>query len=442
MKYKVLLKFLHGLIFIKRVFWAIGSQFFVLISGLFLIFWKVAGYFFYKIGSLLKKVGLHRETLWFLRRDNLQIILFFSLFIICIPQTILYSKETRSLPGQQTIAYKVVGPGEQYRSGGTEEVFPETSAVPEQQIATWRMGTVGGQKTINIPSAESGQSVLLATALDNAVLLRPIVLPGSSLTTGVRKNIIEYTIESGDSLGGIAYRFGVSVNTLLWENGLTLKSILKLGQKLRILPVTGVSHTIKKGDTLKKIANTYKGDTEEIIEFNGLEADGANLKVGEKIIIPNGIKVVSASSGYVTTARPSSGVVPVSSVQSPSTKGFVWPSAAKYITQYYSWLHHGLDIAGPKNSAVYAAKAGTVEVSQCGWNSGYGCYIIINHGGGVKTLYGHHNELLVKVGDSVSAGQTIGLMGNTGKVRGVTGIHLHFEVIINGARKNPLLYVR
>jgi len=444
MKYKVLLKFLHGLIFIKRVFWAMGSQFLVLFSSLFLIFWKITGYFVYKIASLLKKMGLHNETLWFLRRDILQIILFLSLFVICIPQTKLFGKESTFLPGQQTIAYKVIGPGEQYKNGGVEEIFPETSAVPDRQVATWRLGTVGGQSVPSLPRTDNNDNIFLATALENTALLRQVVLPGASLSAGVRKNIIDYKIEQGDSLGGIAYRYGISVNTLLWENNLTLKSILKLGGILKILPTTGVAHTIKKGDTLKKIASTYKATVEEIIEFNGLEEDGSNLKIGEKIIIPNGIKqVIQSSSGlYATTARPSSGIKPPASAQSPSTKGFVWPSAAKYITQYYSWLHHGLDIAGPKNSATYAAKAGVVEVAQCGWNSGYGCYIIINHGGGVKTLYGHHNELLVKVGDTVSAGQTLGLMGNTGKVRGVTGIHLHFEIMINGVKKNPLVYVR
>ena len=444
MKYKVLLKFLHGLIFVKRAIFAVGSQILNFSSGISLVLWKTLGYFVYKISFILKKAGLHSETLWFLRRDNLQIILFVSLFVICIPQTRLFSKESILMPGQLTIAYKMIGPGEQYKNGGMEELYPETSATPEEQTATWRIGTVGGQLTLNTPGSENSQNFYLATALNNTTLLRPVILPGSTLNTGVRKNVVDYIIEQGDSLGGIAYRFGISINTLLWENNLTLKSVLKLGQTLKVLPTTGVSHTIKKGDTLQKIATTYKAEIEEIINFNGLEEDGSTLKIGEKIIIPNGIKPVAQSSAsyYATTARPSSGIKPSASSQAPSTKGFVWPSAAKYITQYYSWVHHGLDVAGPKNSATYAAKAGTVEVAQCGWNSGYGCYIIINHGGGVKTLYGHHNELLVKPGDIVSAGQTIGLMGNTGKVRGVTGIHLHFEVIINGAKKNPLLYVR
>jgi murein DD-endopeptidase MepM/ murein hydrolase activator NlpD len=134
--------------------------------------------------------------------------------------------------------------------------------------------------------------------------------------------------------------------------------------------------------------------------------------------------------------------VPPSSSAGASESGYVWPSGARIITQYYGLRHHALDIAGAWQTPNYATKAGKVITSQCGWNSGYGCYIIIDHGGGVKSLYGHNSKLLVSVGDEVEAGQTIGLMGNTGKVRGLTGIHLHFEIIVNGARVNPLRYTR
>lgn len=443
MKYKILLKFLHGMVLVKRFFWAVGSHFFGFLSAVILSFWKVFGYFAYKTKSFLKKLGLRKESLWFLRRDNLQIILFIALFIICLPQTAILSKEEEFLPGQKSLAYKLFGPGEQYKDS-FEEIYPETSAVSEAQTPPWRVSMVSKQLVSFSNTTENVLDNNLATILNDSSLRKPLVLPGN-INIGIRKNIIDYIIGEGDSLGGIAYGFGISVETLLWENGLVLRSVIKPGQVLKVLPVTGISHTIKKGDTLKKIVSTYKGSLEDIIFFNGLDEDGSNLKIGEKIIIPNGIKQntqVKVVSRPNTVGSVISGVKPANSAQSPSTKGFVWPSAAKTITQYYSWSHHGLDVAGPKNSANYAAKAGTVEVSQCGWNSGYGCYVIINHGGGVKTLYGHHNTLLVSAGDYVEAGQTIGLMGNTGKVYGVTGIHLHFEVIINGVKKNPLLYVR
>jgi len=444
MRYKVLLKILYGLVFIKRIFWAIGSQIFVFFSALSLFVWKNFGYLVYKFGSFFRKFGLRTESLWFLRRDILQAVLFLSFFIICLPQTSLFSKEETYLAGQNSLAYKVFGPEDQEKIT-FEELFPETSAVPENQSPIWRLGVVGGRNSAFFSGAENGSFDSQVVFLNKNSLIKPLVLPGLVSAVGTRKSIIDYVVEEGDSLGGIAYRFGLSIETLLWENNLTLRSIIKPGQILKILPVTGVSHTVKKGETLKKIASIYKGNIEDIVFFNGLEEDGSNLKVGEKIIIPNGVKQTvqtTMARTPVITARSSSGIVPPSSSQAPSTKGFVWPSAAKNITQYFSWRHHGLDIAGPKNSANYAAKDGIVEVAQCGWNSGYGCYIIINHGNGIKTLYGHNNELLVKAGDEVFAGQSIGLMGNTGKVYGATGIHLHFEVIVNGVRKNPLLYIR
>jgi murein DD-endopeptidase MepM/ murein hydrolase activator NlpD len=146
----------------------------------------------------------------------------------------------------------------------------------------------------------------------------------------------------------------------------------------------------------------------------------------------------------VVTARNIAKIaVPPSSRQTPTVSGFVWPTAVHLVTQYFTWQHHGIDIAGGSFSTPnYAAKAGVVEKAQCGWNSGYGCEIIINHGGGIKTLYGHNSKLLVSVGDKVVAGQTIGMMGNTGNVRGRTGIHLHFEVLVNGARTNPFQFVK
>ena len=114
-----------------------------------------------------------------------------------------------------------------------------------------------------------------------------------------------------------------------------------------------------------------------------------------------------------------------------------WPTAGHNITQYYSWRHTGIDIANKSGTAIYAADAGTVEI--VGWNSGgYGNQIIIDHGGGKKTRYAHLSSFGVQAGETVSKGQYIGGMGSTGRS---SGSHLHFEVIIDGKRYNPLNYV-
>jgi murein DD-endopeptidase MepM/ murein hydrolase activator NlpD len=274
-------------------------------------------------------------------------------------------------------------------------------------------------------------------------LSRPGIISGG-VSTAKRLNEVEYAIQPGDSLSSISYDFGISVSTIMWNNGLTLRSVLKLGDVLKIPPVDGVMHLVKKGDTPGKIAKLYGAKAEEIIAFNNLKSDGSDIKIGEKIVVPNGIKAQSTVATVVRkiTQTISRRPAPPGSSASPSLSGFIWPAASHIITQYYGFRHHALDIGGPWQTPIYATKSGVVLTSQCGWNSGYGCYIIIDHGDGVKSLYGHNSQLLVSPGDLVDGGQTIALMGNTGKVRGVTGIHSHFEIIINGGRANPLKYTR
>jgi murein DD-endopeptidase MepM/ murein hydrolase activator NlpD len=123
----------------------------------------------------------------------------------------------------------------------------------------------------------------------------------------------------------------------------------------------------------------------------------------------------------------------------PSTTKLAWPTSATRITQYFSWRHPGLDLAAKVGTPLYAAESGKVTISQGGYNGGYGNTIVIDHGGGMKTRYGHASKLYVKVGDTVERGEVIAAMGSTGRS---TGSHLHFEVIINGTKYNPLSYIR
>ncbi len=104
-----------------------------------------------------------------------------------------------------------------------------------------------------------------------------------------------------------------------------------------------------------------------------------------------------------------------------------------YKTKKY---HSGMDLAAPQGSNAVAAEAGTVRMA--GWNGGYGYCVIIDHGGGVATLYGHNSKLLVSAGQTVSRGQVIAKVGSTGNS---TGPHLHFEVLINGSTTNPAPYI-
>lgn len=437
MRYKILLKTLKVLIYLKRFFWWSSTKAFFVLGKFFSPFWRFFGYVQYKTSYLYRKIsnisGFDDQLV---KRDNLQAVIFLILFIIAIPQTILYTRKTTALPGQQTLAYSLTPADQDY---SIEEVTATLDSDTDNEVpAIWKTGLISPDQVTGVPGEEIDRGTVVAGG--NA-LSKPIIFPGAAVI-GPRSQTIEYIVQAGDSLGGIASRFQISVATLQWENNLNVNSYIQPGDKLRILPVSGLTHIIKKGDTLKKIAGLYSASVEDIAKFNKLKADGSDLVIGEKIIIPNGVKA-AAPIPKVTARVIAKVATPPASKQAPTGAGFVWPSGVRLVTQYFTWQHHGLDIAGGSFSTPnYAAKGGVVEKSQCGWNSGYGCVIIIDHGGGIKTLYGHNSKLLVSVGDRVVAGETIALMGNTGNVRGRTGIHLHFEIWVNGVRSNPFRFVK
>ena len=435
MRYKILLKTLKVLIYLKRFFWWLATKSLFVLAKILAPGWRFLGLIHYKGAYFFKKLvsaaGLDGQLV---KRDNLQAAVFIILFIVALPQTKLYAKKDASLPGRQTLAYSLTPIDQDY---SIEEVAANEDTQFDVQVTPfWKAGALSSDQFSGgmILEIELGGIVAGGTALS-----KPIIFPGQSIIGGSRDKIIEYIVQSGDSLGSIAQKFQINVTTILWENNLGLTSYLHPGDKLRILPVSGLTHTIKKGDTLKKIAALYGASAEDIIKFNKLKADGSDLVSGEKILIPNGVKKAA-----VVVRNISQIAAPPSSRQSPSVSGYVFPSAVRIITQYFTWKHFGIDIAGGKNFSTpnYAAKAGVVVKSQCGWNSGYGCVVIIDHGGGIKTLYGHNSRLLVSVGEYVVAGQTIGLMGNTGNVHGPTGVHLHFEVWVNNVRTNPFKFVK
>ena len=98
-----------------------------------------------------------------------------------------------------------------------------------------------------------------------------------------------YNVQSGDTLYLIADKFGLAIDSLLWENNLTLRSIIKPGQALKILPVDGLTHQVRKGETLGAVAKKYKSTVDDIIEFNNL-ADASDIFVGDELILPHGRK--------------------------------------------------------------------------------------------------------------------------------------------------------
>lgn len=246
-------------------------------------------------------------------------------------------------------------------------------------------------------------------------------------------DIKKYIIKGGDTPASIAARFGIKITTLLWANNLPEGDYIKPGNILVILPTDGVLHKVRAGETTGEIAKKYNADQEKIISFNNLDEEGS-LKTGEEIIVPGGSVSLSERPRERLKEIGEQKEETISPNIPLSPEDFVWPTTTRRISQYFRWGHKGIDI--PNNyQPIFAAAGGYVEST--GWFGGYGLMMTINHGNGVKTLYAHTSKIFVKRGERVKRGQKIGQVGNTGRS---TGPHLHFEISVNGVKKNPLAY--
>lgn len=256
-----------------------------------------------------------------------------------------------------------------------------------------------------------------------------------------RAEIIEYEVKSGDTLSTIAQHFDISTDTIKWANDLNSKDAIKPGQKIKILPVTGIAHKVVSGDTLESVAKKYSAEAQGILDypFNDVP-DDFKLKIGQVLIVPNGVQPQVVAVMQSSRPVPQSFYTGVASptFQAPGGGNFIWPTRG-IITQYFAWYHPALDIADRSGPAVVAADGGTVVVA--GWpdNSGYGNRVVIDHGNGYTTLYGHFANVYVTAGQKVSRGQTIGKMGSTGRS---TGTHLHLEIRYKGIALNPLAILK
>lgn len=306
--------------------------------------------------------------------------------------------------------------------------------------------TITNRPWISDVSDESTDLASNNEALVNDLLLDPngTIKDISSGTTiaANRSEVVYYTVGTGDTISSIANQFRISVNTILWSNNLTAYSLIRPGDKLTILPVSGAMYTVKSGDTVGRIALKFGVEESSIFQYNSIKSANG-LVIGKTIIIPGGKKIDDTVIVKATTpSRTSNAVAVIEKLINPkkapaSSSSMLWPTEGHRITQYYSWRHTGLDIANKVGTPLYAAEAGTVEFS--GWSNGYGNNVVINHGGGKKTRYAHASKLFVKVGEEVDRGEQIAAMGSTGWS---TGPHIHFEVIVNGVKYNPLSYIR
>ena len=272
----------------------------------------------------------------------------------------------------------------------------------------------------------------------------------------VRQHVYKYVVQPGDSIFAIADRFSLNPKTIFWANTETLRDnvhLIFVGQELYILPTDGAYHTADGMQSIADIAAMYNVQPGDILysEFNTLSAYDSSYKppAGLRIVVPGG------SREFITWRAP---IITGSETGRSNPEGDYHPGSCRerysgqggtgtYInplldvpyrvtTGFYPW-HPGVDLAADLETPIYAADTGVVVFA--GWHrDGFGEMIILDHGIGWTTYYGHLATRFVGCGDQVSQGQYIGQMGMSGNA---SGIHLHFEIRENDIPKNPYLFI-
>ena len=304
--------------------------------------------------------------------------------------------------------------------------------------------SAGNSKPTALPSVELAP---MPTIQANTSGVIRMALPHTNIPDRPREDIIKYTVAKGDTAIGIAQKFNLSPKTIMFGNYYTLgdnPEILTIGSQLNILPVDGYYYRWEAGDGLNGVAGFLKVKPEDIINYplNHLDAatignfSNPNIKPGTWLIVPGGTRAYTSWSAPVGVTRTNPAIARVMGTGSCGkiTDGavglgtFIWPANKHYLSGFdYSveTNHRGIDIAGNTGEPVYAVDAGVIVYA--GWNEwGYGNMIMIDHGNGWQSLYGHLNSIAVVCGQSVDQGTVMGTIGSTGHS---SGSHLHFELM-------------
>jgi len=289
---------------------------------------------------------------------------------------------------------------------------------------------------------------VVAPPIDTTHLGIPrLALIHTNIPSRPRVEVTKYTVQPGDTVFGIAEKFGLKPQTILFGNYFALwddPHSLKPGQNLNILPIDGTYYEWQAGDGLNAVAKFFGVSAEDIVNYPANHLDPKtigdytkpNIEAGTWLVIPGGTREFVSWSAPVGVTRSNPALA---RVLGPGSCGkieggaigfgtFVWPANKHYLSGFdYSpeTNHRGIDIAGSLGEAVYAVDAGVIVYA--GWNDyGYGNMIMIDHGNGWQSLYGHLSGINVLCGQSVGQGDVIGAIGSTGRS---SGPHLHFELM-------------
>ena len=298
-----------------------------------------------------------------------------------------------------------------------------------------------------------------ASAAKNAVAL-PVFQPPETaasisrhptlhtiIPTRTPVEVEDYKVDKGDSVFEIASKFNIKPETVLWANYNQLNDnpdTISLGMQLKIPPVDGVYYKWQVGDTIESVAGRFSAKPEDIINWPGNNLDLTNPTVdpGTWILVKGGhrefrqwiIPTIPRGNAGVSRSVYGAGACDGGYGGASGSGSFIWPAGNHYLSGNDYWSGHlGIDIAAGEGAPVYAADSGVVVFS--GWAlGGYGYMVMIDHGNGYQTLYGHLSNITGYCGASVGQGGVIGYAGSTGNS---TGAHLHFEVRYQGGFVNP-----
>ncbi len=304
-----------------------------------------------------------------------------------------------------------------------------------------------GNEEVLLNSIEIKEEVML----EETKILPEGIISEDNMFTLLKKGTLEekiYIVQEGDTISEIAVKFGLTTEQVYKMNPWLNSELIHIGDEVVVTAMTPPV-TVLTSENTKQIERIpysveYRADdsmyvNESKILVKGIEGEKLveyavvkeNGNVIEKTILSEEIKEEPTSKIILKGTK----IVP-----SKGSGAISWPTVGGIITSDYGprWgsFHYGIDISGVNNRTIKAADSG--KVSFAGYKGGYGYCVIIDHGNGIQTLYGHLNTISVSVGSSIAKGQKIGIMGNTGNSYGV---HLHFEVIVNGEKRNPINYI-
>jgi murein DD-endopeptidase MepM/ murein hydrolase activator NlpD len=254
---------------------------------------------------------------------------------------------------------------------------------------------------------------------------RAVVIARGAPVTSVRKDppgLAVHSVAPGETLLSIAAQYGITPQTLAYNNGIKDTAEVRRGQSLVIPPIDAAIHVVRDGDTLGEIAASFGADPDTVRTVNSVAFEPADVTAGRVLLIPMpegrypGFRLVVSEAPRVFAPR------------------IRWPTDG-IITQLFSQGHTGIDIAAPYGSAVVASDSGTV--TEVGWRGSGGLSVCVLVDWGLEVCDYHLSATNVELGERVVAGQRVASVGSSGVS---TGPHVHWEARTNGVLVDPLTY--